>query len=316
MAQVGAAQTTPDTKAPAPDSENQANSIGPTAFVQFAGKNSNLGAVTTWDFDLGYNFTSKFAVDIGVPLYTTRTPFSLITTAAPGHNKDWRYTTILGAPTIDLRYTTRRYGMNITSMLTGSIGFNEVKIYSTGRMAADLFNHVDREYDVWGLVTFTPFLNFGEGTGSVDRSIMASPYDIARPYETLGFLANGEAGGNFIVHKHYKLGGSAYGLAPQGGQKVFSRLVSPDSLLGGDGHHNRFWDEFFETGGEYFNTYGSAPSRISRDNGYSAWFEVTRYKNLSIEVAYTRSVHYAYDSAFIMINYNLSKLLRNVTTGQ
>jgi hypothetical protein len=92
-----------------------------------------------------------------------------------------------------------------------------------------------------------------------------------------------------------------------GPQKVFSRLVSPDSLLASDGAHDRYFDAAFETIG---------PSKIARDNGYSAWLEVTRFRNLSIEVAYTRSVHYAYDSAFIMLKYDLTSLLRNLTTGE
>ena len=310
MAHVGAAQTTPDTKAPAPAPEKQASSLGPTAFVEFAGNNSNLGAITTWDINLGYNFTSKIGADIGLPLYTTRTPYSVVTTA------DWRFTTILGAPYIDLRYTTQRDGVNLISVLTGSAGYNSVKIYSTGRMKVDLFNHIDHAYEIMEPLTFTPFLNFGAGTGTVDNYVMARPYNMARPYETLGYIGNGEAGGNFTLLHHYKIGGSVYGLVPAGPQKVFSRLVSPDSLVGGDSSHNRFWNQFFETGGQYVNTYGGGPSRIARDNGYSAWIEVTRYKHLSVEVAYTRSVHYAYDSAFIMVKYDLTKLLRNLTTGE
>lgn len=312
VAHVGAAQSTPDTNAPAPapGAENLASTIGPTAFVQIAGNSSSMGAVASYTFDLGYNLTSKIGADIGVPLYTTRTPFPLTTTS------DWRYTTILGAPYIDLRYTTQRSGLNITSILTASIGYNSVKIYSCGRVVADFYNHIDHTYDVLNLATFTPFINFGEATGTMDRAVMPSPYNVARPYETLGYIASGEAGGNFGFRKHYKLGGSIYGLAPQGPQKVFSRLVSPDSLLASYPTHNRFWDAYFETGGEYVDTYGAGPSRISRDNGYSAWLEVTRFKNLSIEVAYTRSVHYAYDSAFIMIRYDFTKLLRNLTIGE
>ena len=120
-----------------------------------------------------------------------------------------------------------------------------VKTYSNGRMAVDWFNHLDRNYQILNYdVTFTPFLNFGAGTGTVDRQVMPRPYELARPYETLGYIGNGEVGGAFTIKKDYRLEGSAYGLSPVGPQKVYSRLVSPDNLLGGDGHHNRFWDEY------------------------------------------------------------------------
>jgi hypothetical protein len=300
-AHLGAAQSTPNPQAPAPE-EKQLSPTGPTAFVQFAGNSTPLGAVTTWDFNLGYNFTPHIGADIGLPIYTVRSPFSIVTTA------DWRYTTIVGTPYVDVRYTTTRYGVNLTSILTGAIGLNSIRTFSTGRTVADWFNHFDREYQVIGSsLTFTPFLNFGGGNGSFDRVVMARPYNICRPYESLGFIGNGEVGGTIKLLQNYRIGGSAYAFAPAGPQKVFSRLVSPDSLLAGDGSHERYFDAAFETIG---------PSKIARDNGYSGWLEVTRFRNLSIEVGYTRSVHYAYDSAFVMLKYDLTSLLRNLTTGE
>jgi hypothetical protein len=150
---------------------------------------------------------------------------------------------------------------------------------------------------------------------------MPRPYELARPYETLGLIGNGEIGGAFTVKKFYRLEGSAYGLAPVGPQKVYSRIVSPDNLLGWVGppqneDHNRFWYQYFETGGEYVNTYGSGPSRISRDNGFGMYLTVNKYKNISVEVGYTRSIHYDYGSAFLMLRYNFTNILRNLTTGE
>jgi hypothetical protein len=315
IAQTGMAQATPDQKPATPEkttsSSDSAESVGPTAFVQFGGNGFNMGAVGTTTFDFGYKFNSHVSADIGLPLYTVRTPFSIVAT------KDWRYTTIIGAPYLDVRYDTKRNGTNITSILTGAAGFNMVKTFSNGRMTVDWFNHFDHPYQVLNYdVLFTPFLNFGGGTGTVDRQVMPRPYEMARPYETLGTIGNGEIGGAFTVHKVYRLEGSAYGLAPGGKQKVYSRLVSPDSLLGGDGHHNRYWDQYFETGGELVNTLGGGPSRIARDNGYGMDLEVTRFKNITVQLGYTRSVHYDYGSSFFMIRYNFTGILRNLTIGE
>jgi hypothetical protein len=105
-----------------------------------------------------------------------------------------------------------------------------------------------------------------------------------------------------------------------GPQKVYSRIVSPDNLLGdvalGALRHNRFWDAYFETGGEYVNTYGSGPSRIARDNGYGVYLTISKYKNLDFMLGYTMSVHYDYGSSFIMLRYNFTGLLRNLTVGE
>src|SRR5208337_4456220 len=119
---------------------------------------------------------------------------------------------------------------------------------------------------------------------------------LARPYETLGYIGNGEIGGAFTIKKFYRLEGSAYGLAPMGPQKIYSRLVSPDSLLGSNGPYNRFWDAYFLTGGDIVDTSGGGPSRIARDNGFGAYIQVTRFKNITIMLGDTRSVHYRYDA--------------------
>ena len=298
---------------------------GPTAFVQIEGNGFNMsmgpnglggsywhgGAVATYDFDLGYKFNKHFSADVGVPLYTTRTPFSIVTTS------DYRYTTILGAPYLDIRYDTKHDGTNITSILTGAIGMSMEKTYSNGRTTVDWFNHFDREYQIWDFdATFSPFLNIGGGTGTVDRQVFPRPYELARPYETLGIIGNGEIGGAFTIHKHYRFEGSAYGLAPAGPQKVYSRIVSPDNLLGGDAEHGRYWSEFFETGGELVNQYGSGPSYIDKDNGWGAYFTLNRFKNVSLQLGYTKSIHYHYGSGFIMLRYNFTGILRNLTIGE
>lgn len=323
MGQFGMAQSTPEATAATSDkdtstSENENVAPGPTAFVQ-AGGNFSVGeiVVSTYTFNLGYRFNAHTSADIGLPLYTTRTNFSIVSTA------DWRYTTAIGAPYIDIRYDTKHGGTNITSILTGAAGINMVKTYSNGRFTVDWFNHFDRNYQVLSYdVVFTPFINLVAGTGTIDWQVYPRPFAFARPYETLGFLGTGEVGGGFTFKKHYKIEGSAYGLAPVGPQKMFSRIVSPDNLLGGDGHHNRFWDQYFETGGELVDTYGAGPSRISRDNGYGAYLTISRFRNIkalnnfNLQLGYTRSVHYEYGSAFILLRYDFTKIFRNLTIGE
>ena len=339
MAQSGLAQSTPDQKTDTPDkpaapdntakakktlkadktsdaektkgSSGSAESPGPTAFVQASGNHSNMFTVLEYDIDIGYKWNSHVSTDIGLPLISVRSPFSPISTV------DWRDTTIFGTPYLDIRYDTKHNGTNITSILTGAAGMNMVKTFSNGRMTVDWFNHLDRNYQILSYdIMFSPFLNFGAGTGSVDRQVMPRPYELARPYETLGFLGNGEVGGAFTIKKVYRLEGSAYGLSPMGPQKVYSRIVAPDFLLGGDGHHNRYWDAFFETGGELVNTYNGGPSRIARDNGFGGYLEISRFKNVTVELGYTKSVRYDYGSAFIMLRYNLTGLLRSLTVGE
>jgi hypothetical protein len=71
-------------------SAESSDAPGPTAFVQVEGNHFNMGDVLTYDFDIGYKVNSHTSADIGLPLYSTRTPFPIVA----GH--DWRDTTILG----------------------------------------------------------------------------------------------------------------------------------------------------------------------------------------------------------------------------
>jgi hypothetical protein len=303
--------TAPEKKTEAPEKpaapaelDSETKTVGPTAFAFVAGDHFNMGTVVSWNLNLGYNFSSKLGADAGFAIITTRTPFSVITTA------DWRTTTILGTPYVDVRYNSVHSGINLTTVVTGQGGLSSLRTYSNGRFVADLFNHAYKSYLLLPeTLSVMPFLNFGFSNGTVDRAVLATPYDVARPYETLGAIGNGEFGLTFTAYKKYKLSASVYGLAPAGPQKVFSKLVAPDSLISDINYyqHNRFWDGNFLTEG---------PSRIDRDSGGAVWLDILRYKHITLELAYTRSVHYDYGAAFIMIKYDLTTIFRNLTIGE
>ncbi|MBZ5565017.1 MAG: hypothetical protein LAP13_21680 [Acidobacteriia bacterium] len=272
--------------------EAAAETTGPVAFVQVQSNTTPLGGVFILDADVGYAFTPHFTLEGGVPLIFDRSPFSEVTT------KDWRWTTwLLGDPYVDIRYSRKPFGGNFMTVLTGTFPVsNPQRVFTTGRFNGDWFNHLDKSFK-W----FTPFLNAGASNGTVNRFIMPRPYNLARPYQTLGFMSDFEGGASFRLAHGFSIGGSAYALVPGGPQKVFSRLVAPDFALAGDGAHNRYFDSAFETVG---------PSRIARDNGYSGWLEVARIKHVNLQVGYTHSVHYAYDSLTVMFNFDGSFLFK------
>lgn len=286
-----------DSPTPKPQDAEVSNAVGTTAFAQFVTNRSNLGTLFNEGVGVGYNFTPHVGADIGLSLYTVQSPFSNVI------NHDWRWTTLLGNPFVDVRYTTKRYGLDVTSILTGSIPVSSPeRVYSTGRVGVDWFNNVEAHYK-----GITPFLNFGAANGTVDRYVLPRPYNIARPYQTLGVLSDFEGGASYTIFRHYSIGASAYALVPAGPQKVFSRLVSPDSAVSGDANHYRSWNNAFEIVGD---------SRLARDNGYSGWVEVGRIKNLTVQVGYTYSVHYAYGTAFVMLRFDGTSLIRTLTATQ
>jgi hypothetical protein len=273
---------------------SQAEQRGPTAFVQFQGSSSPLGLVLTVVPDVGFQFTRHFGGSVGVPIFFVRSPFPLVT------NKDWLWTTIMGSPYVDVHYSATRNGTSFTSILTGVIPVSSSRrSFTTGRAGVDWVNHIEHRFK--GLA---PFLNLGAANGTVDRYVLPRPYSLARPYYTLGFIADAEGGISYEVQRVCKVGVSAYALVPAGPQRVYSRLVAPGDPVVGSGDYNRYFYSAFETSG---------PSRIARDNGYSAWFEVTRLRNLSVQVGFTRSVHYNNNSVTLMVNFNGTSLLRTLT---
>ncbi len=272
------------------------NEEGPTAFLQVQANSTPFGLISSADINLGYNLTSKLGVDAGLPIFYTRSPFSQVI------NKDWKTDTLLGEPYVDVHYSTTKMGAQFVSVLTGTIPVEgAVRIYSTGRFGVDWFNHIQPEKS-FGRIT--PFVNFGISNGTINRYYMPRPYSVVRPYQTLGIMGDGEAGVSIQVIRGVQIGGSAYGLLPGGPQKIFSRLVTPGSSVVGDSNHGRFFYSAFETKGN---------SSIDRDNGFSAWTEVTRQRNLTLIVGGTHSVHYRYDALNVILNFDATSLFRTIT---
>lgn len=286
------AQEQPEPKAP-PAVQAQ----GPTAYVEVQGHwTRHLGLVTSLDTNLGYQLNDHLGADVGLPILFVRSPFSLVTT------HDYVWTNLLGDAYLDVHYTRTFSAARITSVLTGAFPVaSSTRIYSTGRIQVDWFNHIETKNRIKG---FLPFVNLGVANGTIDRFYMPRPYSTDRLYQSLGFIADFEGGIGYRFRRHYEIGVSGYALAPSGTQKVFSRLLAPTSPIVGNGSHNRVFNTAFETTG---------PSLIARDNGYSGWVDVTRWQNIDLLVGYTHSIHYAFNSVTLTVKFDGTSLLRELT---
>lgn len=308
--QTSAGTRSTTTLQPAP--EPQPSPTGWLGFEQLQYSATALGTVLIEDTDLGYGLTEHLAADVGLPIIFTRSPFS------PVVSHDYYWSALLGQPYLDVRYTDTYHELNYTSVLTGAVpAANEDRIYSTGRFGVDWFNHVDER-----IGNVTPFINFGASNGAGNRFVMPRPYSTARPYQSLGFLGDAEGGLEYKFSKGYArgvaIGASAYLLVPAGAQKVFSRYVLPNSSLGGDGNHNRYFDSTFETTSNWvlvdytLQPTTTSNSKLARDNGVSGWLDVTRWRNLDVQLAYTRSVHYDLDIYTVTFTFDGRDLIRSL----
>jgi len=297
-----------------------AESKGLTASVQMLGTSTSLGLVTNVDTSVGYNFTPNFGVEVGMPFFMVRSPFSWYT------KRDYNWTALWGDPYIDVHYRKSRPGVSFVSVLTGTIPTaSSQRIYSTGRFGVDWYNHVEGKLN-GTLAGFTPFVNFGAANGTVSRYYMPRPYSMARPYQTMGFISDFEGGANYQIRSGYRIGASAYALVPGGPQTVYSKLVAPGSIVYGDLSHNRYFYHAFETKSQTYLDPDTGDlagpdehnlrlgSDIARDNGYSGWLEISKIPNVTLMIGYTRSVHYAYDALNVSVSFNATSLIRYLTT--
>jgi hypothetical protein len=294
--------------APSAPSPGEAQPTGLTSFLQLQGTSTPLGLVMSADASIGFNFSSHFGADVGLPVFLVQSPFSLHT------NRDWSWTALLGDPYIDVHYRATRSGASFVSVLTGTIPVSKPeRTFSTGRAGVDWFNHVEGK-----LGGFTPFVNFGAANGTINRYYMPRPYSMARPYQTLGFIADFEGGAYYRIRPSFKIGASAYALVPSGPQTVFSRLVAPGSNVYGDYDHNRYFYHAFQTTSQMYldqdehNPY--LGSEIARDNGFSGWVEIGKVRNVTLLIGYTRSVHYAYDALNVGLNFEMAPLIKFLAT--
>lgn len=268
------------------------------AFAEFQSSYSSLGIVGTVDIDAGFVFNDHISADIGLPLILTRSPFS------PVIDRKYYWSGAMGEPYLDIRYTRKVHEADFTSILTGTIpASNQDRIFTTGRFGVDWFNHIEEK-----MGRFTPFLNVAASNGAVSRYIIPRPFTEARPFQSLGFLSDYEAGSDFRVIHGVSIGASAYAALPAGPQKIFSRFLLPFSALGdrtdGSVNHHRYFDQTFETVGH---------SSISRDNGYSGWLDVARFQPFDLQLGYTHSVHFALDTYTVNLKFDGRALVKRIT---
>lgn len=250
------------------------DSTGFTAFAAFGGTANSEGQVYDLVGSVGYDFTSHFGTDVGVPFYFIRASSS----AGGGSTNG------IGDPFVDLHLKFPNELVNFGSKLTGFAPLGDSsKGLSTGRATFDWTNHFDHSFS-----SLTPFVNIG-----IANTTVSTPMFV-RPYTTLGFNAHFEGGGTYDLGRYFKIGASGYDIAPTGQQTVFSRVPG-----NGQVQHGRFFNGSQQTKGS---------ADIAQDDGFSTWLDATPGRVVNLELAFTRSMHYDLNSVSFTIGFNLKQL--------
>ncbi len=275
--------------------QSDSESKGFTWYETFQGSSNVLGQVYKADSTVGYNFSKKFGVDAGIPVYFVQ-PSS---TAASGTTATTMSGNGIGNAYVDLRLTLLNPLVNVVSNLDGTAPTGDTsKGLSTGRATFDWNNHLDRSF-----LGFTPFANVGIANTVSDTTLFT------RPFTTLGLVGHLEGGASYRLLHFFSVGASAYDILPSGQQKVFSKLIPRRSSQpvtgGGTPASGRSHGGVFEGATE---TTGSAD--IAKDNGFSAWLHVSPVPFLDLEGGYTRSVTYDLNTVSFQVGFNLGYLVR------
>lgn len=258
--------------------------------TRFEGSTSSDGSVFDIGTGVGYNFSHRFGVDLGVPYFFVGTPTSVksknptavsgngignvganIRVFLPGKSTNYASTIHLGAPTGD-----------------------KSKGFSTGHATWNWSNHIEHG---WG--NFTPFID-----GGVGNTVPDSKY-FKKPFMTFGYNVAFEAGTE-VDAGPISLSASAYDVAPWGPQTMISRVFrcsSGTKCSSAGKTTNRK---------NYLNSsVSSGDASLTRDNGFNASAEFKPAKTVDLEVDYSRSVPLRLNTFSFGISLDIAGVLRS-----
>jgi hypothetical protein len=261
---------------------------GPLLRMDFSGTANDPGWVLKLDTSAGYRFNQHLEISAGVPVYFVRASDS-------GTIEDFTSKNGIGNVYVDFTLLFSWSALNFSSSIRGAAPTgNEENGFSTGRVTVDWSNSIDGDIGKW-----TPFVSLGIANTISDTQFFN------RPFTSLGSVGLFEGGTYFWASDLIGLGGSVYAVEPWGQQKIYSRLVqrqSPQSAASpGKGNSHR---RVFEEG-----SYTLSDADMAKDHGASVWIDIDPISNVSLEVGFSRSISYEYNSLFFSFHFDFDKFL-------
>jgi hypothetical protein len=248
-------------------------------YEAFEGSTDSSGQVMALTSSATYHFGERFSVGAGIPFYYNRSSSTTGATTSEG----------LGDIFVTLGGSWKGSALNYGTSLTGAAPTgNSAKGLSTGHATFDWNNRFDHSFSI-----LTPFIDAGVGNSISDTLFFH------RPFTSFGYLAHFEGGTDVDLSHSFSLTLSAYDIAPWGTQTIFSRGVAKGAT-GSGGQHGRVFETSHQTTGG---------ASINQDNGFTAGLSLNPKSYLDLDVGYTRSVKFAFNTFSWGIGVNLSKLI-------
>ena len=251
---------------------------GFTLSESFEGSANSEGVVSFLTTSASYNFDRHFSAGIGIPIYFDHASYNGGTSANGIGNF---FATVRGV----WKSSVVNYGTSLTgSAPTGSSS----KGLSTGHVTFDWDNRVEHRFGL-----FTPYIDAGLANSVTDTRFFL------RPFISYGNLLHSEAGTDVDLSHSVSLTVSAYDILPFGTQTIISRFVNAGGVVSGGQHGRAFEVNHSTTGG----------ADLTRDNGFTAGLSYSPKPYLEFIGGYTRSVHFALNTASFGVGFNISSFL-------
>ena len=248
-------------------------------YEAFEGSTDSSGQVMAFTSSATYHFGNHFSIGAGIPVYFNRFTSTTGTTTSNG----------IGDVFVTLGASLKNSAVNYGTSLTGTAPTGDsAKGLSTGHATFDWNNRLDHSISI-----LTPFVDAGVGNSITDTLFFH------RPFTSFGYLAHFEGGTDVDLSHSFSLTLSAYDIAPWGTQTIYSRSVV-NGVAGPGGQHGRVFETSHQTTGG---------ASINQDNGFTAGLSFNPKSYLDLDVGYTRSVKFAFNTFSWGIGVNLSKLL-------
>jgi len=255
---------------------------------RFQGTSNASGTVLKTDSTVGYAADRYMNVYAGLPLYFSR-PDAAVARGGSPEFLNGVGNLYLGVQT-PVRSEVANYTSDIVVMApTGS----KTRGLNTGRVTFDWNNDVRRSFG-----PVTPYGDLGVGNTILDSSYFV------RPFTSLGLVTHFEGGAVLGVGPLVAVGGSAYSVRAIATQRVISRVVDRPFVRGPGPGLGRS-DRIFEVTPEV-----RVPADFLNDHGFAAWVDVKPESDLSLQVGYSRSFPYDYDSVFFGLGFKFGSLRR------
>ena len=252
--------------------------------------NSNA-QVNRLEASVGYNFSRKFGIDVGLPFYFVNSNVS----ADPNLNG---FRSGLGNAFITLRATPTLTDWNYVSSLTATAPTGDPdQGFSTGRVTVDWNNFISRP-----LSRFTPFANLGVANTVSDTNFFY------RPFTSLGLVGHFEAGTSYRLYPSVSVGASAYSIVPSGDQKIYSRVTKRQNAVPSQPSNSTSMTgqgkaRAFET-----NAVIVDDASLARDHGFATWLTVYPSATVYLQSGYHRSVAYSLNTFFFGVGVQLDSV--------